>query len=186
MKAINYQNVDEFITAASAQYDGDFTYVEITDGMNGYPSNLHPAITGFTTFEDAEKFANENDMAVYLLKKKAGHDLWQEHGRAWDQYEISDADYNDDQTVIRWDDAERQDQETWLAEFRQSAEDLELDSFDLIQNHLNVFREAWEAFSDLDKDQAIVLDGYTYLETIDLKPMEWRDRNDVDWCYAVM
>lgn len=59
-------------------------FVEITEGMNGYPKNHHKALMGFDTFEDAECFAEEVNGEVVLLTRRDGHHFWFNNGR---QYE---------------------------------------------------------------------------------------------------
>ena len=62
-------------------------FVEITEGMNGSPKNLHKALTGFDIFEDAEYFADEVNGEVVLLSRRDGHHFWKCHGRAFDGIE---------------------------------------------------------------------------------------------------
>jgi len=46
-------------------------YVSTTDQANGYPSNIQIAIIGFKTYEEAEKFAEEEDLKLIQIEKKA-------------------------------------------------------------------------------------------------------------------
>ena len=57
------------------------TAEEVTQGMNGYPSGLYKAISGFESFEDAERFADEVKGEVVLLTKRDGHQFWSNNGR---------------------------------------------------------------------------------------------------------
>ncbi len=55
--------------------------IEITYGSNGYPKGLGDyGVIGFNTFEDAEKFAEENDCKVHLFQIRDGHSLWENRG----------------------------------------------------------------------------------------------------------
>lgn len=62
-------------------------FVEITEGMNGSPKNLHKALMGFDTFEDAECFAREVCGDVVLLTKRDGHQFWSNRGSAFNGIE---------------------------------------------------------------------------------------------------
>ena len=62
-------------------YDDGLELVTITQGMNGYPSGLYKAVSGFESFEDAEDFAKEVNGEVVLLTKRDGHQFWTNNGR---------------------------------------------------------------------------------------------------------
>lgn len=62
-------------------------FIEITEGMNGYPKNLYKALIGFDTYEDAESFADEVNGEVVLLTKRDGHQLWFNSGRQYEALE---------------------------------------------------------------------------------------------------
>lgn len=67
--------------------DWGLQFVEITQGMNGYPQGLYKAIEGFDSFEDAESFADEVNGEVVLLSRRDGHQFWKNNGRQYDALE---------------------------------------------------------------------------------------------------
>lgn len=79
-------------------YEDGLELVTITQGMNGYPSGLYKAVSGFESFEDAEDFAKQVHGEVVLLTKRDGHQLWSNNGR---QYEpLERVDYIDEESHI--------------------------------------------------------------------------------------
>ena len=68
-------------------YENGLELVEITQGMNGYPSGLYKAVSGFESFEDAECFADEVNGEVVLLSRRDGHQFWVNHGRQYEPLE---------------------------------------------------------------------------------------------------
>lgn len=67
--------------------DWGLCFVEITEGMNGYPKNLYKAVEGFDTFEDADAFAREVNGEVVLLTRRDGHQFWTNNGRQFEGLE---------------------------------------------------------------------------------------------------
>ena len=51
-------------------YEDGLELVTITQEMNGYPSGLYKAVSGFESFEDAECFADDINGEVVLLLKQ--------------------------------------------------------------------------------------------------------------------
>lgn len=50
--------------------------VDTTEGRNGYPTNTHFAIVGFSTFEAVENFANRFGLSSVVLFKRDGWHFW--------------------------------------------------------------------------------------------------------------
>lgn len=84
-------------------YEDGLNFVEITQGMNGYPEGLYKAIAGFDYFENAEDFAEQVNGEVVLLSRRDGHALYTNNGRAYegierakfideDKYEVFDSE----------------------------------------------------------------------------------------------
>lgn len=64
--------------------------IDTTSDAGGYPSEIHPAIIGFDSFEEAEKMAEENHLDICIFARRNGWDLWhREEGRAYDAFERS-------------------------------------------------------------------------------------------------
>lgn len=57
-------------------YEFGYEYIETTSERNGYPSNLKPAIVGSESFEEAEAFADANNLELNLFHRKHGWQLW--------------------------------------------------------------------------------------------------------------
>lgn len=68
-------------------YEEGLELVTITQGVNGYPSGLYKAVSGFESFEDAERFADEVKGEVVLLTKRDGHQFWSNNGRQYEPLE---------------------------------------------------------------------------------------------------
>ena len=65
--------------------------IEITYGMNGYPSRIGDVgIIGFDNFEQAEKFAKDNGGEPHYFQTKNGWHFWEAKGWANKPYSIDD------------------------------------------------------------------------------------------------
>nr|DAF77463.1 MAG TPA: hypothetical protein [Caudoviricetes sp.] len=65
--------------------------VTTTPNYNGYPEDLKTALIGFTSFENAEKAANEIGGHIIELSRKYGHDLWTRGGEMFRAFDYTDA-----------------------------------------------------------------------------------------------
>ena len=68
-------------------YEEGLELVTITQGVNGYPSGLYKAVSGFESFEDAEDFAKEVNGEVMLLSRRDGYQFWSNNGRQYEPLE---------------------------------------------------------------------------------------------------
>ena len=86
-------------------YENGLELVEVTQGMNGYPSGLYKAVAGFESFEDAEDFAKDVNGEMVDLCKRDGHQFWSNCGRVWQEWKLTAEDYGDDyECVTDWED----------------------------------------------------------------------------------
>lgn len=86
-------------------YENGLKLVDVTQGMNGYPSGLYKAVSGFESFEDAEDFAKQVRGEVVDLCKRDGHQFWSNCGRVWQEWKLTAEDYGDDyECVTDWED----------------------------------------------------------------------------------
>lgn len=79
--------------------DGDLKVIQTTNSAIGYPSNLHPAIVGFKSFDEAEEMAKENHLQIQIFERRSGWSLWRRGRTAYDAFERSSGcvmDYEDD------------------------------------------------------------------------------------------
>ena len=74
--------------------------VEVTQGRNGYPSNIKEGIIGFETFEQAEEIATEYDCVVVAFHRRDGWQLWENLGTRYEPF-----DNLADEDVCRFDNA---------------------------------------------------------------------------------
>lgn len=72
--------------------------VDTTTDYNGYPKNMDVAITGFDTYEAAERFAEHHGLQVVRLTKKDGWDLWRYDG--YTNKPIDTVGYQDDNALL--------------------------------------------------------------------------------------
>ena len=108
-------------------YEMSLNFVEITQGMNGYPKGLYKAIAGFDSFEDAEYFAEKTNGEVVLLSRRDGHALWTNNGR---QYEpLERVDYIDEESYIAFIDEDNF--EYWALDELKARLEMEDNLFDL-------------------------------------------------------
>ena len=73
--------------------------IDTTSNAGGYPRDLHPAIIGFNSFEEAEKMAEENHLDIGIFARRNGWNYWQRKGQAYDAFEHSGEcvmDYEED------------------------------------------------------------------------------------------
>lgn len=67
--------------------DGDLKLIQTTSDYNGYPRQLHPAIVGFKSFEEAETMAKKNHLQIQHFERRYGWSLWRRVGTAYDAFE---------------------------------------------------------------------------------------------------
>lgn len=77
------------MTLEEIAYENGLDLIEITSGMNGYPSNLRKAIIGFKTFDDAQKLADKYDLTVQEFTRRDGWQFWERGGRMWEEYDYA-------------------------------------------------------------------------------------------------
>ena len=139
-------------------YENGLELVEITQGMNGYPSGLYKAVSGFESFEDAEDFAKEVNGEVVLLTKRDGHQFWSNHGRTYEGIEraryIDEEEYKGFKKAL--------DFESWAKEDIEEMVRMGEDIFS-IQDTLDRMCEVYMEIDDMSEGSiAIVGNDYSY------------------------
>lgn len=137
--------------------DWGLDFVEITEGMNGSPKNLHKALTGFDTFEDAECFADEVNGEVVLLSRRDGHHFWKCSGRAFDGIEREH--YVDEEHYEIFKD--EYDFEYWASQKISSKIGMGDNIFDL-RNALTTMCKTYKEISDMCGGQIAIVDKSDY------------------------
>lgn len=86
----NYDKADDAIL----EWDGasELEIIEITSGVNGYPSNLRAGVIGFETMEEAEDFASKYDGSVVCFHRRDGWRLWNIEGWRSEMFDMWDGD----------------------------------------------------------------------------------------------
>ena len=70
------------ILEAELELGEDLDIVEVTSGINGYPSNLRQAVVGFSSFDAAKELAEKYLKNVVLLHKRDGWNLYEIKGNS--------------------------------------------------------------------------------------------------------
>ena len=65
-----------------------YDVVQVTDGLNGYPRNLHYAAIGFEDIEEAEKLAKATGGEVVTLRRRDGHQFYTEEGWTYKPFDL--------------------------------------------------------------------------------------------------
>lgn len=134
-------------------YENGLELVTITQGMNGYPSGLYKAVSGFESFEDAEDFAKEVNGEVVLLTKRDGHQFWTNNGR---QYEpLEQADYIYEESYIAFIDEDNF--EYWALDELKAKLDMEDNLFD-IRSAINEMCGTYNEIANRCSGEIIIVD----------------------------
>ena len=145
----------------------DLEFVETTDGMNGYPQNLEPALIGFETFEQAEKFSQEHGLETWIFHKRDGWQLWERRNPAYEAFENTAEDYGDNYNVFKADELE----DYYEQEIRPC-----LDNFDNLEDLKDFIEDQEEIMNELDRcdeNEAVVTYCGRLYDTIKVRSMEW-------------
>lgn len=84
----------------------DLTSVEITSGINGYPRNLHGAVVGFYSYEQAAQIAELYGVEVVSLRRRDGWHFYESQGAVYNNYDMMDVYENDGNYSIYTDSSE--------------------------------------------------------------------------------
>ena len=141
-------------------------YVSTTDQANGYPSNIRIAITGFETWEEAEKIAAENNLMLIQIEKKDGWKVWYRKGAADSPISVSPEDFGENYSAIY--PCSQKDFLTYEVEDDMITLlcDDEFDSIDEIQAYLNNKKKIQDKVIALEKGEFALMNLGTYVETV--------------------
>ena len=128
-----------------------YKIVETTSEGNGYPSNLKKAVIGFETFEDAEKFAEENGGEIIELRRKAGQELWSRYGRMFEAYDMKKV-YADEPCYEMYFCG---DEERFTDMVKEQIS--EMNDFALIKDYVEEKEEIWDEFCTLGENEFILV-----------------------------
>lgn len=154
---------------ADKHLNSQIDYVEVTEGMNGYPQNLQAALVGFASFEEAEKFAKENDFRVVRLHKRAGWSLWECQGRAFEPMNPDASWYGE-----LYSDYGSMTEDEFFDEF--ITEDISgIGNMECLKEFVKGMDELWNRFQELQPGERIVLREGDYYDTIGSDLMKWSE-----------
>lgn len=139
--------------------------IQTTKARNGF-HNLKSALIGFETFEQAEKFAQEHGLDIWMFHKRDGWELWERVQSVYEPMSISREDYGDDYNMFKADELENyfEDNVKPCLEIFDNIDDLR----DFLDEQEIIMRE----LGKLNDDEAVITYCGTYYETIKLHPME--------------
>lgn len=157
-----YERFREF-----AENNSNLRFIETTDGMNGYPSHLMPALVGFETFKDAEDFAQEHDLDTMCFHKRDGWQLWERKNVVYEPLNITAADYGYNYSFIRKDEEEDYYDnyvKPYLSDFS---------SVETLLRFIEVNKEIEDRLQAAQDDEVVITYCGGYWDTIKPKCMEW-------------
>ncbi len=160
----------------AAEYDLQF--VETTDQMNGYPSNIKGAIIGMENFEQAEEVAAKYNLDIEVIEKRNGWQLWYRTSNwATEPLNITEEDFGDDYCFLR-------DEEGFFEnEVKPFLDDFE--SIDDLMEFLKQKKEIEEALSTAGDEYVVVTCQGKYYDTINTRPMEF-SYDSKNWAIALI
>ena len=134
--------------------------IMITEGMNGYPQNLKPALIGFETFEDAEEFATENGMKTWIFHKRDGWQLWERRTTAYESFIVTSEDYGDDYNMFKTDDLDgyfENEVKPCLGNF---------DNIEDLKNFLDNQQEIMDKLESCDENEVVITHCGKWYDTV--------------------
>ena len=161
-----------------------FEIVETTSSMSGYPENLKWALTGFSSWEDAEEAAKELGGEIISLRRRDGQQLWTRDGRTFGPYaRVSESDDED-----IWPGGEQSAREYWDGESVALADALQRGELDAegLAAWSGKISKASEEIADADEAQGVVTRRGEFVEVIDLRPMSYHDGDVTAYQIAVI
>lgn len=147
--------------------NNDLQFIETTNGANGYPQELQPALIGFETFEEAEDFAQEHNLDVWLFHKRGGWQLWERKNLAYEPMTITPDDYGDDYNMFtpdELDDYYDNEVKPCLYNF---------DDFDSLKTFVDEQESIMDELERCNENEAVITYCNEYYDTIKVKSMEW-------------
>ena len=136
--------------------------IEITTGLNGYPQGLGDhGVTGFDTYADAKKFADENGGEVVLFGSKDGWHFWNQRGYMSRPFNSDDLlkDMGDNYSYA--DD----NNEYYAEQLADIAKDFDGD-FDALEKRINEIKEIIEAVESADEDERVIVSYGNFYEIV--------------------
>lgn len=138
--------------------------VESTANYRGEAEYIMPAVVGFETFEEAQKFALENSMSVVNLRKSDGWKYFYRHGTAEEAYDLYNEYSNRNDCIIyRMEDDITPEVKDDIKRSK---------TFEEIKKIIESANDIYEQIQELDEDHFLAV-GNNELEILPNKAMEY-------------
>lgn len=160
----NYVNSYDLRDMISDDYDLECG--EITEGMNGYPSCLRGCVLlngGDTTIEGAQAIANLYGVQLVSLHRRAGWDLWECKGTAYELYDFQDFVSSHDDNIVTFCSFK-----SYADYLRETAHDIKMDN--LVEEM--AARAELDAMADKIENEVLGVNEFISVNTYDLTRYE--------------
>ena len=147
-----------------------YEVITITSGMNGYPSHLRPAVTGFLSIEDAQEFADAvGGCNILSLHQRVGWQFWEDQGSftITEPYDMMDL-YEDNGYIKSYLSEDYASEEDFIEDEDIKYDINDIDNFDDMIKFLQHKKALWAAIENAEDDE-IVLD---YLESNEIETIK--------------
>lgn len=167
---LNSKKIIAMKTLNEAAQNFNLEIVNTTSDPEGYNLyDLKKALTGFASFEEAEKVAEEIGGHVEKLVKPFGDEFWTREGHMYQPVSFTAEMFGDNYAIF--DNAENY----WMDAQEVLAEKLDGADLKEVENTLKDIREAYDAIDDLDEGEVALCENYRgiYLYRQTLSPVEY-------------
>ena len=151
-------------------YENGLTYIETSSQPNGYPTNIKGAIIGLSSFKEAQKLADENNLSIELFTKKDGQDLWYRTGNlAHEPMKNSSEDFGDNYSKL-----EKMSESEFLEnEVSERLKDLidAGENFESLKEYIKEQEKLFNEIESMEDDEIVITCQGEYYETIKKESM---------------
>lgn len=159
------KNFTENMNLVDIADENNLEVVETTSQRNGYPANLCRAIIGFSSFEEAQRIADENGLTLVWIDQRDGWQLWHRGDTASEPMTIKSDDFGDDYNF-------EDDADNVMEMAREVIADMASHAtFDDIRSYMEEIGKITEAIEELEEDQVVVTYEGKYYDTIERHPI---------------
>ena len=141
-------------TLNEAAQNFNLEIVNTNSDLNGYPSDLKEALTGFASFEEAEKVAEGIGGHVEKLVRPFGHEFWTRDGRMYEPVSFTAEMFGDNYAIFE--DAE----DYWKDAQEVLAEKIESSDLEEVENIMKDIRKAYDAIDNLKEGEVALCENY--------------------------
>lgn len=151
---LNSKKIIAMKTLNEAAQNFNLEIVNTNSDLNGYPSDLKEALTGFASFEEAEKVAEEIGGHVEKLVRPFGHEFWTRDGRMYEPVSFTAEMFGDNYAIFE--DAE----DYWKDAQEVLAEKIESSDLEEVENIMKDIRKAYDAIDNLKEGEVALCENY--------------------------